>query len=79
MIVVGFDRCSVLVIMVFDMCNLFGFIVFGIGSCVVGMGCIVFVVGMDGCMMVIIVIDWFGYIKLVFHIGWTWMFGYNVG
>lgn len=44
MVVIGFDRCSVLIVVVFDICNLLGFVVFGIGSLVVGMRCIVFLI-----------------------------------
>lgn len=79
MVVLGFDRCNVLVVMVFYMCNLLGFVVFVIGSLIVGIWCIVFVVGMNGCMRVIIVVNWFGYIDMVVRNGWMWMFVYNIG
>lgn len=65
------DMCNLLVYFVFASGSLvvvgIRYVVFGFSSLVVGIMCIVFVVGRDE------------YIEFVIHIWWKSMFGYNVG
>lgn len=63
MVVVEFDICSVLVVRVFDRRNLFVVVMFGMCSQFVRMRSILFFDGIDGYMMVVVMlVDYIGMI-----------------